>query len=167
MLLSTHPPPADVQDPSQHQFVPPWKSPVPHGSPNPGKKQEGKDSPIYHPEEDAARTGLVAERVSRDDPVGMLGVIPLQIDDLQVGLADPQVPGGAGHLEGRGDRGENTHRVTDLALLRPPRAGPRPKIPAQTRPKWITKGFIPKTLSQAGFSAGAALVGSESCGILQ
>lgn len=46
------------------------------------------------------RTGPIAERVSRDDPVGMLGVIPLQVDDLQVGLPDPQVPGGTGHLEG-------------------------------------------------------------------
>lgn len=37
----------------------------------------------------------------------MLGVIPLQVDDLQVGLSDPQVPGGAGHLEGSGEeRGE-------------------------------------------------------------
>lgn len=53
------------------------------------------------------RTGLVSEGVSRDDPVGMLRVIPLQVDDFQVGLPDPQVPGGAGHLEGSGEeRGE-------------------------------------------------------------
>lgn len=53
-------------------------------------------------------TGVVPEGVSRDDPVGMLGVIPLQVDDFQVGLSDPQVPGGAGHLEKRGERRENT-----------------------------------------------------------
>lgn len=34
------------------------------------------------------RTGLVSKAVSREDSIGMLWVIPFQIDGFQIGLSD-------------------------------------------------------------------------------
>lgn len=80
-----------------------------------------------------ARTGCVLEGVPRDDPVGVLGVVPLQVDDFQVGLSDPQVPGGAGHLEGSGEeRGERRkHTRGNEPGAAAPATGPATSWPPQ------------------------------------
>lgn len=43
-------------------------------------------------------TGHVSESVSDQDSVGVLWVVPLQVDGLQVGLSDSETPGGTGYL---------------------------------------------------------------------
>jgi hypothetical protein len=47
---------------------------------------------------EAEHTGHVSEDVSNQDSVGVLWVVPLQVDGLQVGLSDSEPPGGTGYL---------------------------------------------------------------------
>lgn len=46
----------------------------------------------------AQHTGHVFESVSNQDSIGVLRVIPLQVDGLQVGLSDSETPWGTGYL---------------------------------------------------------------------
>lgn len=46
----------------------------------------------------AEHTGHVFESVSDQDSIGVLRVIPLQVDGLQVGLSDSETPWGTGYL---------------------------------------------------------------------
>jgi hypothetical protein len=63
----------------------------------------------------AEHTGHVSEGVSNQDPIGVLRMVPLQVDCLQVGLPDSETPGGTGYLgkeERVGEmRGEGTGRM--------------------------------------------------------